>query len=475
MFIGREEELHDLEEEWINGKFAFPVIYGRRRVGKTSLLEKFAEDKDTIFFTPSLDGKGNIEYLSELAYDAGIPVSGDSLRHVFAAIFKAAENRRLLFIIDEYPYLEIANRGASSELQRLIDKNKNSRLFLILCGSSMNFMKRQVLGYESPLFGRRTSQMMIESFTLFESLNFLKNTNLTRACELYGLVDGTPAYLERLAPEKTLRENLLEAFLKPSSYLFEENETLIKQELKQPELHNALLSIIGYKSLTPKEIVDKMERLNIDKTNCIKSIKNLEDIGILKKISAWQEPKKEIWKISDCYFSFWHTFIPKIYEAVKNRQAQDVVDLILNNYNNYMGSVFEKICVQWLKKESLAKHLSINPTAFGKWWGTDNTLKKQAEIDIVADNINGDMVFAECKWQNEPMDFNQVEKLKRRSELVKKPKNCAQAFYFFSKSGFTPSMIEKTKNMEDCFLINLEEMVEKPKKAHLVKNMPLKL
>lgn len=462
MFVGREKELRELELEWKENSFALPVVYGRRRIGKTALLEKFAEDKDVLFFTSVLDGVENIAELAKLAREAGIETAGGSLPQIFADIFRAAQTRRLLFVIDEYPYLGSANQGVSSELQKLIDRNSDSRLFLVLCGSSMNFMKRQVLGYESPLFGRRTSQMMLEPFTVFESLKLLPDAGFSRACELYGLVGGTPAYLNRLKSGESLRGNLLAAFLKPSAYLFEESEALLKQELKQPDLYGALLGIINYKPRALKEIVDKMENLNIDRGRCLHMVENLADIGILEKISAWKEPKKEAWKIADCYFSFWHTFMPGIIQAVKNGQAEAAAGFVEKHYSEYMGRIFEKICVQWLRKESAAGNLPVNATTFGKWWGTDNRTGQQGEIDIVADDFDGNMLFAECKWRNEPMDVDQIDKLAQRSLLVKKPKDCGRMFYFFSKSGFTGRMIEKAGEMDDCHLIDISGMADGP-------------
>lgn len=455
MFVGRERELQDLEQQWHSESFALPVIYGRRRIGKTSLLEKFSSDKDAIFFTPVLNGEDNIVALADLARKSGIETAGESLSQILADIFRAGRTRRLLFIIDEYPYLENSNHGASSELQKLVDKNPDSRLFLVLCGSSMNFIKRQVLGYESPLFGRRTAQLFIEPFTLFQSLRLLPGADFTSACEFYGLVDGTPAYLAKLDPEKSFRENLLTAFLKTSSYLFEESEALIKQELKQPALHSAILNIVNSKALIAKEIQDKMANFEVDKNKCVNMIENLADIGILERISAWREPKKEAWRIADCYFSFWHSFMPRIFQAVKNNQAKAAADFVEKHYSNYMGGVFEKICVQWLQKESASGRLLINATNFGKWWGTDNRIKKQAEIDIVADDFDGNMLFGECKWQNAPMDADQIDKLVQRSALVKKNKDCEQAFYFFSKSGFTPQAIETAGKMDGCRLVSL--------------------
>lgn len=464
MFIGRKKELEKLEKEWRTGGFGMPVIYGRRRVGKTAILEQFARGKDALFFTPVKDRENNEFELRELAHNHGIETSGESIAQILEDIFKAANAGRILFIIDEYPYLEESNPGTSSMLQRLIDKNSDqSRLFLVLCGSSMSFMKNQVLGYESPIFGRRTSQFLIETFTLFESLEMLPDISLANACEFYGLVDGTPAYLSKLNCDVNLRENLLSAFLDPACYLFEEAGGLLQQELKNPRLYNSLLNIVGSKTLRIQQISDKLANLDVDKIESKIMVEKLNDIGILKKVSSWGEPKKTAWQIDDCYFRFWHTFMPKVGQAVRNNQAIPAADFIEKHFSEYMGSVFEKICAQWLAKESALMNLPVNATNFGKWWGTDNTAKKQAEVDIVASDFDGNMIFGECKWQKEPMEADQIDKLIYRASIIKKPENCKCIFYLFSKSGFSPAAIKKASEMEACELIDL---MERPRKTN---------
>lgn len=458
MFIGREQELQDLNDEWETGFFGMPVIYGRRRVGKTSILEQFSKNKDTLFFTPVIDAEGNVRDLCRLAVDFGIQTNGGSIQQILEDIFKAAKERRFAFIIDEYPYLELSNPGTSSVLQKLIDKNyENSKLFLVLCGSSMNFMKNQVLGYESPIFGRRTAQFLIEPFSLYESLDLLPHSSFIQACELYGLTDGTPAYLAKLNSEVGLKENLLSAFLKPTHYLFEEAEGLLKQELKYPKQYNSFLNIVGSRTLRIHEIADKMGKI-VERNQCVEMAMKLEDIGILERVVSWNEPGKEMWRIKDCYFRFWHTFMPNVKQAVQNRQALPAADYIIKYYSEYMGGIFEKICMQWLEKESRAENLPINAINFGKWWGTDKIKKEQAEIDIVASDINGNMIFGECKWHNDQMQASEIEKLIHRSTLVKKKNNCKQIFYFFSKSGFSPAAINKAKEREDCELIDLDTL-----------------
>lgn len=459
MLIGRKDELADLEEEWESGKFAMPVVYGRRRVGKTAILRRFSEDKDAIFFTAAGDMETNVAILGQLMLEAHIPSSGERIDLMLTDIFRAAKERRILFIIDEYPYLAQSVRGTSSVLQRLIDMNQeDSRLFLVLCGSSMSFMKKHVLGYESPLFGRRTTQIFMRPFTLFESLDVLSDGDFERACEIYGLVGGTPPYLLKMDPAASLTENLVKGFLSPSRYLFEEARSLLKQELREPDIYETLLEIIGPKELKPQEIADRMFPFDVSRVACLKMLDDLEDIGILEKVSSWGDKNKILWRMGDEYFRFWHTFIPKLSMLIAKRRSETAASIIERSYSEYMGKTFERICGQWLEREGILGRFPAEMMKIGKWWGTDNKTRSQAEIDIVSMDTSGNMFFGECKWRDRPMQAGDIDKLVHRANLVPGARDCERAYYLFSKAGFTPDAVERARKVEGCRLVSLADM-----------------
>ena len=219
-FIGRERELRTLEQLYETGTFQMPVIYGRRRVGKTSLINKFVESKPAVVFTArESSAKENRIALSTAvaefsqddglaALDAPAPVF-ESFDAAFEQVFRIARSRRIVFVIDEYPYLAQSYRPVSSLLQAKIDDEKDaSGLYLVLCGSSMSFMEHQVLGYQSPLCGRRTAQIKVELFDVFDSAKLLKGLSAEDAVAWYGMVGGIPLYLEQCDTSATLKRNM---------------------------------------------------------------------------------------------------------------------------------------------------------------------------------------------------------------------------------------------------------------------------
>ena len=180
MFIGRERDLAALNRLYTSGKFEFAVIYGRRRVGKTALISEFIKDKKSIYFMGvESNEKQNLENFSKniIEYGSGIvaDTSFASFQSALEYVFKLGESERLVLAIDEYPYVARASESLASTLQMLIDKYKDdSKLMLILCGSSMSYMEDHVLAYKAPLYGRRTAQMKILPFDFEDTCNYLK-------------------------------------------------------------------------------------------------------------------------------------------------------------------------------------------------------------------------------------------------------------------------------------------------------------
>ena len=198
MFIGRKRELEALEKLYRTDRFQFPVIYGRRRVGKTALINQFVQGKDAIYFTGvETNEKQNLENFSKSIWarmaDSGEAPVFASFQAALEYVFQLSEKQRLILVIDEYPYVARASKSLASTLQMLIDQHKEtSKLYLILCGSSMSFMENHVLAYKAPLYGRRTAQFKIQPFTFWEAKDCFYRFSGQELAMVYGIVGGTP-------------------------------------------------------------------------------------------------------------------------------------------------------------------------------------------------------------------------------------------------------------------------------------------
>lgn len=329
MFIGRERELHALDNLYLSEKFEFAVIYGRRRVGKTALINKFIEDKRAIYFMGvESNAKQNLENLSRSILEFNTGISADTSFATFQAaleyVFQLAEKERVILVIDEYPYVARASKSLSSTLQLLIDKYKaHSKLMLILCGSSMSYMEDHVLAYKAPLYGRRTAQIKLLPFDFEETCRYLSGMSGEDKALIYGMVGGTPQYLLQVSDKLSVEENVKNTFLNPISFLYEEPTNLLKQEVREPAIYTAIITAIATGSSRISEISNKVGE---DTNVCVNYIKNLISLGIIQKEIPYGEKasRKTIYSIADNMFRFWYRFVAENNSMIA-RGAEDLV------------------------------------------------------------------------------------------------------------------------------------------------------
>lgn len=461
MFIGREKELDALEKLYKSGKFEFVVIYGRRRVGKTALINHFIDDKKAIYFTGvESNGKQNLENLSKsiMEFSSGIQTETyfASYQAALEYVFKLAEKERVVFTIDEYPYVARASKSLASTLQLLIDKYKDkSKLMLILCGSSMSYMEDHVLAYKAPLYGRRTAQMKIMPFDFEESCAYFSGLSDEDKALMYGIVGGTPQYLLQMSDKLSVEENIKNTYLNPMSFLYEEPINLLKQEVREPAIYNAIITAIatGYSRMS--EISTKVGE---DSNVCSNYIKNLINLGIIKKETPYGEKasRKSIYTIEDNMFYFWYRFVVNNNSVIARGATDLVYKRIETQLCDYMGRVFEEICTQYLWKQLIKGNMPIEFVSLGRWWGNDPIRKCQTEIDIMGEQDSNAAIFAECKWRNENVDLDVLETLIGRSGLFHYTK---VHYYLFSKSGFTKGCMKKAEEMGNVTLVSYADIL----------------
>ncbi len=465
MFIGRENELNALERLYRSDKFEFAVIYGRRRVGKTALINHFINDKEAIYFMGvESNEKQNLENLSKsiIEFSSGIQAETyfSSYQAALEYVFKLAEKERIILAIDEYPYVARASKSLASTLQMLIDKYKDeSKLMLILCGSSMSYMEDQVLAYKSPLYGRRTAQMKITPFDFEECCTYLSRLSDEDKALVYGIVGGTPQYLLQMSDKLSVEENIKNTYLNPTSFLYEEPVSLLKQEVREPAIYNAIITAIATGASRMSEIATKVGEST---TTCTAYIKNLINLGIIKRETPYGEKtsKKTIYSIEDNMFYFWYRFVLENSSVIARGAANLVYKRIETQLSDYMGRIFEEICTQYLWKQLLLGNMPIEFISLGRWWGNDPRKKSQTEIDIMGEQDSNSAIFAECKWRNENVDLDVLETLIERSGLFHYTKI---HYFLFSKTGFTKGCMEKAKEMENVTLVKYEDIISSMK------------
>ena len=461
MFHCRDKELKDLNKRYSKGNFECVVVYGRRRVGKTALINEFCKGKPTVFFSAlSASSKENLEALSKAIYEKEHPGAETAPVYptfdaAFNEITRMAEEERLIFVIDEYPYLAKANKSISSRLQHIIDHTwKNSKLFLILCGSSMSFMEHQVLGYESPLYGRRTGQYKIQALTYKEITEFNHDLTAEQQAFIYGVTGGIPHYINKLDVDGDVDDALKENLFNTSSYLYEEPENLLKQELREPAIYNSVITAVAGGASRSNEIATKV---GIESPICAKYLKVLLELGILVKKTPITEKagKKTIYAMGDNFFRFWYRFVPQHISAISADRIDKIYDpVIKKHYPDYMGLIFEQMCREYLFL--YAEDVPVVLSDIGSWWGTDSKEKKEVEIDIVGTPVEGnEYIIGSCKYKNSPVGVDELELLKHYADVFGKGEK--YHYYIFSKGGFTEGLQELADKGE-VRLVTLQDM-----------------
>lgn len=463
MFIGRDRELTSLNRLYSSDHFEFTVIYGRRRVGKTALINQFICDKKAIYFMGvESNEKQNLENFSKNIMESGTNIPTGTAFVSFQAaleyVFQLAERERLVLVIDEYPYVARSSKSLASTLQLLIDQYKDrSKLMLILCGSSMSYMEDHVLAYKAPLYGRRTSQMKLLPFDFADTCRYFKKFSDEDKAVIYGMVGGTPQYLLQMNDKVSIEENIKNTFLNPTSALFEEPENLLKQEVREPALYNAIISAIAAGASRMAEIATKVGE---DTSVCAAYLKNLIALGLIQKETPYgsKTSRKSIYAIDDNMFRFWYRFIPGNSSIIALGAADLAYQRIEPYLSDYMGKVFEEICKQYLWKLLLNGESPIEFKDLGRWWGTDPAAHIQAEIDIMGEEDKDTALFGECKWTNENIDTGVLETLVKRCQIFHY-RNVH--LFLFAKNGFTDGCVDAARKAGNITLVPYKDLLKK--------------
>lgn len=458
-FINRKKELAFLDEKWQEPGAQCIVLWGKRRVGKTELVKQFMKDKPHLYFLS--ESTNEHEQLKRFSLAVGQLFQEPLLEtRGFAEweeSFKYIRDKKLKFVltIDEFPYLIEANRAIPSLFQKAWDEYwSKSNVYLILLGSSITMMETEVLGYKSPLYGRRTGQWRVDPMTFESVSHFREGKSFEDRLMHYSVAGGMPAYWLQFSPKKGFLLNLHDHVLKKGQVLYEEVEFLLREELREPRYYFALLQAIAQGKRKLSEIVNAT---GLTSPTANKYLGVLSDLHIVEReLSVTEEKplksKKGLYKISDEFCQFWFKNIfPR-----KGALEMDMVDIVLQDVKDslpqHVSFVYEKVAKELLLKHS-AKFFPFSK--IGRWW------EKNEEIDIVGFNPTlNKILFCEVKWTSKPVGIDIYESLKEKSrKVIWGTEKREEHFCLFSKTGFTDAMLARAKK-EHVILFKGEELLE---------------
>jgi len=446
MFLDRDRELAWLDDCYNSGKAELLVLYGRRRVGKSALLSESCQGKPHVYFLASqVRESDNLDQFREALAAAHPDPLLDSLRlnsweAALAYTARLANTGRFIVVLDEFPYLCHENPALPSVLQKWWDTTgKSSQLMLILCGSQISFMERDVLAERSPLFGRRTGQAQLGPLLPWDAARFFPDWSVRERLAGYGVLGGIPAYLERVDRHRSLGANLMREALRPQGFLYDEVHFLLRTELTQIATYLSVLKAVAGGGTRLTEIGT---RAGIPATAASRYLSTLRELGLVRREVPFTEEhpeksKRGIYVIGDPFVSFWCRFVLPHQSLIQAGQGEAVWrELISPHLDTHLGLVFEEICRQYVLHRWAEKH-GATPMRVGRAWAGEY------DIDVMADLVAGARrrtLVGECKWWKSPVGVNVLRDLSRKAAALALPAGRALELALFSLSGFTDEL-----------------------------------
>lgn len=469
-FLGREKEILDLEKEYTRDG-GFVVIYGRRRIGKTTLIKQFIKSKTAFYFlaTKEVESQSMKRFAGVIARTTGNSVMQKAAFSDWLDLFQAVAdykpNEKKVLVIDEFPYLVKVNDSFPSILQNAWDEIlKDSNVMLILCGSLISMMKKHALSYESPLYGRRTAQMRIAPLpftTVYEN----QKLSFEEAAEQYSITGGVPKYMEFFSDGQPLYEQIKENVLSKNGFLYEEPNFLLTDEVQVPTNYFSIIKVIAdgnHKLGTIAGI------LGLETSALTPYLKTLSELGFTEKQVPVTEKnaektRKGLYFISDNFLRFWFRYVYPYKGELELDNTQISLDELDKDFKEkFVAFAYEDICKEIFARLCSDKAIDFTPSKIGSYWLNDKSGNTQ--IDVMAvDTVNKRLFAGECKYHNQPVDadvyFELVKKVDNSSEIKSAFKGYTVIYGVFSKSGFTSRMTDISNSNPNLFLINETSIV----------------
>ena len=442
MFVNREEELAFLEKHYRSSRAELFVLYGRRRVGKTELLRVFCQDKAHVFFiaTTSSDESQLARFSEQILTFQGLSSTGlvfPSWDNAFEQL--AALPGRPVVVLDEFTYLTGGNQAIPSILQKAWDTTlKHSDVFLILCGSYVGMMEREVLNYGAPLYGRRTGSWRLDPLDLAAAAQFTPAYDAMQALETWSILGGIPFYLETFDDRQSVLDNVRNHILHPRSLLYDEPRLLLMEELREPRNYFSILQAIAHGRTRRNEIA---QTAHLPLSSVGKYLDVLRSLGIVERQVPVTETRPEksrkgIYVIKDPFLRFWFRFV----HPFRDRLELGYVDAVLAEelrpqLDQFVAQAFEQAAQWFISRQAQQGMLPITPSRVGRWWSP------QGEIDLAAlDDRNKELLVGECKWTKRPVGINVLEELRGKAALLPGGPWERIVYALFAKQGFTAAL-----------------------------------
>ena len=457
-FIDREQELSTLQSEYDRKGSSLVILYGRRRVGKTTLITEFIKDKKALFFLASeeSEAQNRADFKDKAADFIGSNLLRDAKVSGWDPIFKAIADmsfdEKPIIIIDEFQYIGKTNPAFPSVFQRIWEEIlKNKSVMVILCGSLISMMVSQTLAYSSPLYGRRTAQIHLKQIPFKYYKDFFPEKSERECIEMYSVTGGVPKYIESFSSENDIYDAIEHHVLNRSGYLYDEPNFLLQQEVSEIGIYFSIIKAIaaGNRKLSAISAV-----LEVKATSLTKYLKTLIDLDILEREVPITEDnpeksKRGLYRLTDNYLRFWFAFVYPNRSFIESGHSSIVMEKIRAGFiSNQASFVYEDICREKMWDLNAEGAWPFHFSKVGRYW--DST----TEIDVAAVDSDGDnLILGECKYRTAPVGINVLKSLEEKASHVEWHRDTRKTWYvLFSASGFTRELESLAQERGDILL-----------------------
>lgn len=453
MFYNRQDELDLLDKAYAKGKAELIILYGRRRIGKTALLKEFIKKYNGLYLMARQESEHDQlkKLSSEIARHFSDPVLEKNPFQSYDAMFTyiAEKAGRTPIIFDEFPYLVETKKALPSILQDHWDNFLSKKKpFIILCGSSISMME-SLLGIESPLYGRRTQQILLNPLSFLESKMFFSKLKKEELVKVYAILGGTPAYLLEWEESLSISDNIRNTILAKNTFLGQDVLFVLRSQLSEPRHYFSILKSIAKGNTKLSHIINDT---GLNKGLVGKYISVLIDLHLVERkipITKKQSSRKGLYFLADNYFSFWFRFVFEQIDYIEqDLQSQLFRQKIEPELNTYVGEKFEHIVRQWIGKQKQFENYLI-----GGWWD------KSEEIDIVGiDESKKTLLVGKVKWKTlTRKDIHSIiKKLKSKVTKVKWGNNPEINYVIVAKNIIEKDLLY----FKDVALFDLDDIVK---------------
>ena len=459
-FVDREAEIKTLQSEYQRGGSALVILYGRRRVGKTTLITEFIKDKKALFFLASEESENQ----NRMAFKdkAAEFINSDLLKDadvkrwdvIFKAVMDTHFESKPVIVIDEFQYIGRSNPAFPSIFQRIWEENlKQKQVLVILCGSLISMMESQTLAYHSPLYGRRTAQIRLKQIPFRYYGEFFHHKNRRQLIEMYAITGGVPKYIELFEESSDIYTAIEDNVLNRSGYLYDEPNFLLQQEVSEIGSYFSIIKAIAAGNSRLSAIASVLE---VKATGLTKYLKTLMDLDILEReVPVTEEnpekSKKGLYKIKDNYIRFWFAFVYPNRSFIESGNSGIVMDKIRKSLiSGHTAYVYEDVCRERMWELNAEDCWPFHFSKIGRWWDAHD------EIDLAAVDPDGrNLILGECKFWQEPVGVSVLRGLEDKAVRVEWKKNDRHVWYvLFSVSGFTQELRQLAETRDDLLLCN---------------------